>query len=424
MGARISASWKRWSAASWEESAERSAAADDGGGRGGCCRERGVGVSRGRSRGDGGERHEPVGDRRGRGQQSPRRKSEWWCLECGAPNFVNRRTCRDCGVATTGQEVTIWGTNDGGTGYPPEQRVVNPTAQRPLSPTAARKNKAVLLAAAEPKPRPQQRGQRDQGQAGSSHDHAKGGGELSHAERARALEKQAAQLLAMGAADATVEMVTKEAAGAWKAHREARPMGQRLDQAEARRRRAEETLGKCADAVKMALERYQNAELECQAAEDEVEQVRRDAATRETMMDAGTVHKLARAAKDTIEWLETHAFGEPGAGAPPEALVQRIAAVRSALEEGESEDDHAAAAAMDEDQSEAAAEAMGELTPGSPQSPGRNGGLTDEEIELAREAAANAPTQLDATQVVDHGPARGGAQRLGPYSRSLSAPRT
>ena len=48
-----------------------------------------------------------------------------------------------------------------------------------------------------------------------------------------------------------------------------------------------------------------------------------------------TLSELTLAARDAVEWLETHAFGQPGAAPAPESLLTKLTVVRAALEKAD-----------------------------------------------------------------------------------------
>ena len=167
--------------------------------------------------------------------------------------------------------------------------------------------------------------------------------------RATVLQNSLSTLRAAGASPEALEAIERDAAEAKRQASEARPLGARLDAAAARARKAAASVEKAEAAVEAAMARRATAIAEEAAAQVELASAR-EAAAEEAAEVPLTVQAVIDGARDLLGRLERSRVLDPITGGPPEAVLEAMRALSSALdatgpgEETDMEDEDSCAA--------------------------------------------------------------------------------
>jgi len=151
------------------------------------------------------------------------------------------------------------------------------------------------------------------------------------AERARFIEAQLAALQSVGAPEIAIAALRDEAAALREQARRERPYGARLGSASSKLRGAEAKLQATAARLSKELDMHAKLKLEAQQAKAEWQQIHTEAPP--AMVDdpdCVLTMRLAQAAFGVLGWLESHPWGQPGAGPPPDAMLEVMASLREA----------------------------------------------------------------------------------------------
>ena len=142
---------------------------------------------------------------------------------------------------------------------------------------------------------------------------------LSTLDRIRSLEWEFEQLVALGVTSRATEPLKEEIEELRAQHRKERPFGARLDSARATLRKAEHHVQAAAERIRKEIDLYNLAEKEAERARLEWQAVQLEAPS--IAPEQTAARSLAEAALATLAWLDSHAFGLPGAQPPPDVLL-------------------------------------------------------------------------------------------------------
>ena len=356
--------------------------------------------------------------RRGSRASRHRRHAEWMCNTCEKANYLTNNTCRECHAPRQGNEY-IWPAATAQHVQPQQQQqqlLVPPKAMpgtyRPPG-TAAfpplPPGPSAAAAAGNERVR-ESTGSEGERSASRTWDRSAtpwaNRSPLSYAERAKKLGEQADALESLGVGGDAVAQIRKEAEEAWEEHAQTKPRKAKLRDARKRLRDAERKLTTAAEQITAALADHTAAEAEAHAARQELEELK---VTAEPPCKQNTaVVTLMCAAQKTLEWLEAHSFGPPGAEPPPSSLIEQMQDLRGATTElcaelGLDAGTLAAKAGPDctenaEEDEEEEEDEMKDEPPGDGHSPSRPEGTSEEEKpKRQRTESPEAPEQQTAS---------------------------
>ena len=279
-----------------------------------------------------------------------RKLTEWFCAACETGNFLQNTECRRCGAEKTDRCTIIKGYQDMQHGG-----------------RSAERERAAPYA---PAPAPQQRRSPSNSRPAASYAPMTPGNQRQQQPLIKTqtpLQKAKFTLSLAKAADMPPEII-----GEMEAHiedleqqeRDLKPLGQRIDMAQAALRRADLAYAKKQEALEQAKAELEKAEADWHAANDELEHVRTEAETfaAPEVVEQDDPQVAARTAAEAL-LVAVEQTWPTQSGAPPEHLLGVMNTARRALEVAKSPSRSRVSAAPDVEMPEAKAAPKLQATP-------------------------------------------------------------
>lgn len=218
-------------------------------------------------------------------QQRLRRRSEWTCRVCGKANFLANTACRGCSTTPTGYERVTLGED------------LQPATPAPAFPPPA------------PPSPPATTAQQATGGPPAARVQAVSAKPASRLDEARACLDAAVRA---GMPKEVIDLLTKERDEEQQKVKDARPLGGRLDSAQATCKKCDARLEKARDALAKAKEELMVAKREAEQAAEQLEKVKREAAA-QAEKGQNTAASLQTAIQGLIDamsstWLPAHSL--------------------------------------------------------------------------------------------------------------------
>ena len=306
-----------------------------------------------------------------------KRHAEWQCNTCGKSNWLQSVWCRECKQSKHGSEqilpAEVHGMQGAGDAEPAslQQRATWPTPGPPGAAIGAPQGAgagAVVPAGGsvggasswQTWGQPAHNQQLLQTYAGKPADtgaqqqQQQRGAEqqMAPAQKARALEKQAAELEFLGVGDGIVKELRQQAQLAWEQHRRSIPVGVRYDLARKVMLKAEDKANRAAVQVRKAMEFYDRQQQDLAQARAAMEAMDCELTpVLEEGPSKDTTCKVVRAAEATLGFLEQNAWPGDGTAEMATTLGQLRDALQAFKQEGIMEEECAQLVSSDDEMS-------------------------------------------------------------------------